>query len=93
MVGNVIRAVLALISLVIFVAITVSEQNPVFVILGIVVAVIFLRFGKGRSRGSRGGDGGGDHGSDDSGGWFGGDGGWGDGGGDGGGGNGGGGGD
>ncbi len=86
--GNVIRAVLALISLMVFVAIAVSEQNPVFVIFGIVVALVFLRFGKGRSRGRRGGDGGGyaggdyDSGDNDDGGWFGGDGGGGNGGGD-----------
>ncbi|MBA4115370.1 MAG: hypothetical protein H0X71_02820 [Rubrobacter sp.] len=75
MVGNGIRDVLALISLLVFVAISFSEQNPVFVIFGIVVAVIFLRLGKGRSRGRRGGDGEGDYGSDNNGGWFGGDGG------------------
>jgi len=66
---------------VVFVAISVGEQNPMFVIFGIVVAVIFLRFGKGRSHGRRGGDGVGDYGGDDNGGWFGGDGGGGNGGG------------
>ena len=57
--GLVIRAVLAFIAFVVFVAITVSEQNPVFLIVGIVVAVMFLRFGRRRARRRRGRYGGG----------------------------------
>jgi hypothetical protein len=80
------KGVLALLSFAIFVLISVSEWNPVFAFIGIVIAVIFLRFGRGRRHRRHGG--GTYYGWDDdsdSGGWFGGDGGWGNGGGDGGG--------
>jgi hypothetical protein len=76
-----IRAVLTLVAFVAFVAIAASEQNPVFLIIGIVVAVIFLRFGRCRGRRRRGGHDGeaylvGDYVNDTDGGWFRGDSGW-----------------
>ena len=81
--GFVIRVVLALIAFVVFAAITVSEQNPMFLIISIVVAVIFLRFGRRRGHRRCGGHGsgaysGGEYDDDDDidGGWFGGDSGW-----------------
>ena len=44
-VGNVIRTIMALVSLMVLVKISVSEKNPVFLLISVVVAVIFLRFG------------------------------------------------
>ena len=97
MVGILIRGILALVALAVFVAIWLSEDNPVYLFLGVIVAALFWNLGR-RRRSSRGRHVGGaasgwdGDDNDNGGGWF--D--WGDGGGnggDGGGGDGGGGGD
>lgn len=58
--GNTIRGVLALVAFVLLAAVAVSEQNPVFLILGVITAALFLLFGRKRSHGRHGGGNGGE---------------------------------
>ncbi len=89
MVGTLIRGVLALVSLAVFVAITVSEDDLAFLIPGVIFVAVLWGLGRKRRRRRRRGNDGAAYdwgNNDDGGGWLE----WGDGGGDGGGGNGGG---
>lgn len=68
MVGVMLRGALALVLLAVCLVVTVTEDNPVFLILGVVFATVFLRSVRRRRRGGRGGGAyGGDHSGD--GGW------------------------
>ena len=67
MVGAMPRGALALVLLAVCLAITVTQDNPVFFILGVVFATVFLRSVRRRRGGRGGGAYGGDHSGD--GGW------------------------